>query len=172
MSISKLVGGLAIVCAVAMSLVVRADLYDLTDTNPDPNILEFNVSSVERDVTINGTNVHAFVFQDENAAIPAASGGIPIPVIKAKVGDLIICHYTNKFSGESASIHWHGIELDNDSDGTAVTQDAVLPGQAYTYRYETFRPGVYWFHSHMLPGTTLFGGMYGILIIENPIGRV
>jgi FtsP/CotA-like multicopper oxidase with cupredoxin domain len=82
---------------------------------------------------------------------------------------MIICHFTNHLSTESASIHWHGLELDNDSDGTAVTQDAVLPGQSYTYRFKTFRPGLFWFHSHMLPGNTLFGGMYGVIIIENNI---
>src|SRR4030095_10113098 len=27
----------------------------------------------------------------------------------------------------------------------------------------------FWFHSHMLPGNTLFGGIYGVLIIENNI---
>ena len=101
--------------------------------------------------------------------VPPASAGIPIQVIRAKVGDLIICRYKNQLETENASIHWHGIELDNDSDGTAVTQDAVKPGQSYTYRFRTFRPGIFWFHSHMLPGNTLFGGMYGVFIIENPI---
>ena len=82
---------------------------------------------------------------------------------------MIICRFKNDLSVDSASIHWHGIELDNDSDGTAVTQDAVLPGQSYTYHFQTFRPGVFWFHSHMLPGNTLFGGIYGVMIIENDI---
>ena len=90
-------------------------------------------------------------------------------MIKVKVGDLIICHFVNELPAESASIHWHGIELDNDSDGTAVTQDAVLPGQSYTYQFRTFRPGLFWFHSHMMPGNTTFAGMYGAIIIENNI---
>jgi FtsP/CotA-like multicopper oxidase with cupredoxin domain len=163
------VAGLAVLFAIAFAPITKSEQFSVVDTSADPNVIEINLSSDEKDVLIGGTNVHAFVFKDENGAAIPASAGIPIPVIKAKVGDLIICHYINKFASESASIHWHGIELDNDSDGTAVTQDAVLPGQSYTYRYQTFRPGVYWFHSHMLPGNTLFGGMYGILIIENPI---
>lgn len=163
------VGQLAVLIAIAFLPMAKADLFSAVDTSADPNVIELNLSSVEKDVLIGGTNVHALVFKDENGAAIPASAGIPIPVIKAKVGDLIICHYTNRFTTESASIHWHGIELDNDSDGTAVTQDAVLPGQSYTYRFQTFRPGVFWFHSHMLPGNTLFGGMYGILIIQNDI---
>jgi len=166
--VHKIGGALVILFATALTPTAKADLFTLTDVNPDPNIFECDLTSVERDVTIGGANVHIFTYKDENAAVPAASAGVPIQVLRAKVGDLIICRYKNQMSSESGSIHWHGIELDNDSDGTAVTQDAVLPGQSYTYQFQTFRPGVFWFHSHMLAGNTLFGGMYGVLIIENP----
>src|SRR5882762_5317132 len=165
----KLTHVLPILCASAFISCANAELYNVTDVNPDPNIFECDLTSVQKDVTIDGSTVHAFTFKDENAPVPPASAGIPIQVIKVKVGDLIICRYKNQFSSENASIHWHGIELDNDSDGTAVTQDAVKPGQSYTYQFKTFRPGVFWFHSHMLPGNTLFGGMYGVFIVENPI---
>jgi FtsP/CotA-like multicopper oxidase with cupredoxin domain len=165
----NLVRALAILFAAAFTTSARADLFTLTDVNPDPNIFECDVTAIEKDVTIGGATVHAFNFKDGNAAAVPASAGIPIQVIKVKVGDEIICRFKNELTVESASIHWHGIELDNDSDGTAVTQDAVLPGQRYTYKFKTFRPGIFWFHSHMLPGNTLFGGMYGVIIIENPI---
>ena len=101
--------------------------------------------------------------------MPPASAGIPILVMNLKVGEKVICHFVNQLSTESAGIHWHGLELDNDSDGTPVSQDAVLPGQSYTYQFDTFRPGIFWFHPHMLPGNTLFGGMYGVIIIPNNI---
>jgi FtsP/CotA-like multicopper oxidase with cupredoxin domain len=165
----NLVALLAILFVAALTPSASADLFSLTDVNPDPNIFECDLTAIEKDVTIGGATVHAFNFKDENAAAVPASAGIPILVIKVKVGDEIICRFKNELTMESASIHWHGIELDNDSDGTAVTQDAVLPGQRYTYNFKTFRPGLFWFHSHMLPGNTLFGGMYGVIIIENPI---
>src|SRR5262245_39423178 len=120
---------LAILFASVFIPSAKADLFNVTDVNPDPNIFECDLTSVEKDVTIGGSTVHAMAFKDENAAVPPASAGMPIQVIRAKVGDLIICRYKNQLSTDSASIHWHGIELDNDSDGTAVTQDAVLPGQ-------------------------------------------
>ena len=165
----KLVAALAILFASAFIPSANAELFNVSDVNPDPNIFECDLTSVQKDVTINGATVHAFAFKDENSPVPPASAGLPIQVIRAKVGDLIICRYKNQLDTENASIHWHGIELDNDSDGTAVTQDVVKPGQSYTYRFRTFRPGIFWFHSHMLPGNTLFGGMYGVFIIENPI---
>ncbi|HEY6226484.1 MAG TPA: multicopper oxidase family protein, partial [Verrucomicrobiae bacterium] len=168
MKLRKAVGACAISFACAFVPVSKADLFELTDINPDPHIFECDVTAIQNDVTIAGATVHAFNFKDENAgALPPASAGIPIQVIRVKVGDMIICRFKNQLSSDSASIHWHGIELDNDSDGTAVTQDAVLPGQSYTYQFQTFRPGIFWFHSHMLPGNTLFGGMYGVIVIEN-----
>lgn len=167
----KAIGALAILFAAAFAPSAHADLFMLTNVSSDPNIFECDLTAVESDVTIDGSTVHIFTYKDEApaAAVPPMSAGIPIQVIKVKVGDTIICRFKNKLSVDDASIHWHGIELDNDSDGTAVTQDVVKPDQSYTYQFQTFRPGIFWFHSHMLPGNTLFGGMYGVLIIENNI---
>ena len=100
--------------------------------------------------------------------------GIPIPQIVVNVGDEVIVHLTNKIEIGCAavacdsSIHWHGIELDNDSDGTGVTQTLLEPGDTYTYRFIPPRPGVFWFHTHMLPGPQTFAGMYGAFIVKDP----
>lgn len=149
---------------------VHADVISATDVNPDPNVFEAYLTSIEKTVTLDGSSVHAMVYKDDPPApFVSAGSGIPAPEIKVKVGDTVIVHYRNALPNEGASIHWHGIELDNDSDGTAVTQDAVLPGQSYLYRFKTFRPGLFWYHSHMLPGDATFAGMYGSLVVENLI---
>src|SRR5882762_6879502 len=159
--------------AFAMSTFVRsskAQIISATDINPDPNIFEAYLTAQEQDVTISGQTVHAMVYKDDPPAPFTSSGaGIPAPEIKVKVGENVIIHFKNNLPTASASIHWHGIELDNDSDGTAVTQDAVLPGQSYTYRFKTFRPGLFWYHSHMAPSNATFAGMYGPIVIENNI---
>src|ERR1041384_3327459 len=94
-------------------------------------------------VTNNGptlvTNiVHAEVYKDENKPSWPQGSGIPIPVMNLTSGQMVICRFKNKIPpgecgclDEGTSIHWHGIELDNDSDGTGVTQDSVLYGQRY-----------------------------------------
>ena len=72
---------------------------------------------------------------------------MPIPQIVVNVGDEIIVTLTNNLENPCAaiacdtSIHWHGLELDNDSDGTGVTQNHLTAGQTYTYRFLTSRPG-------------------------------
>ena len=154
----KIIGALAILIAAALAPSAKADLVQTVDVNPDPNIFECFITAIERDVTIDGSTVHALVYKDESGAVPPASAGMPILVMNLKVGEKVICHFVNQLSTESAGIHWHGLELDNDSDGTPVSQDAVLPGQSYTYQFDTSRPGIFWFHPHMLPGNTLFGG--------------
>ncbi|HSW11610.1 MAG TPA: multicopper oxidase family protein [Solimonas sp.] len=156
--------------AFGVATPVHAALVNATDVNASPTVFEAWITADEKDVAIGAATAHAFVYKDDPPApfLPA-SAGIPGPQIKAKVGDTVIVHFRNNLNTEAASIHWHGIELDNESDGTAVTQDAVLPGQSYTYRFRIFRPGVYWYHSHIQPGNATFAGMYGSLIIDNPI---
>lgn len=161
---------LTLTISLLASSQLKGQVVSATDVNVDPNIFEAYLTADEQDVTIAGATVHAMVYRDD-PPIPflPAPPGIPSPQLKVKVGDLIIIHLKNSLASESTSIHWHGIELDNDSDGTAVTQDAVLPGQSYTYYFKTFRPGLFWYHSHMLPGSSTFAGMYGPIIIENNI---
>jgi FtsP/CotA-like multicopper oxidase with cupredoxin domain len=98
------------------------------------------------------------------------NGTIPGPEIRVKVGDLVIVHYQSQLpaSDGNTSIHWHGVELDNRSDGTAVTQDPVRPGGSYTYAFTVPRPGVFWYHPHMSPTDAVFRGQYGSLIVTGP----
>src|SRR5437667_11520076 len=81
----------------------------------------FNLTATHQDVKINGQTVHAMIYADNNNALPLVGGvyqdGIPILVMNLNVGDTVICKFTNKLPvsevAEGASIHWHGVELDN-----------------------------------------------------------
>lgn len=79
-----------------------------------------------------------------------------------------------------AGIHWHGIELQNNADGTPVTQ-AGLPGGdlqtiggatvggTYLYKFTVPRPGVFWFHPHHFHSTNrVFRGSYGMIVVTDP----
>jgi FtsP/CotA-like multicopper oxidase with cupredoxin domain len=150
-------------------------VINVVDTNPDPGIFEAALSSDEQDVIIDGTTVHAMIFKDDNRVYPAVEpNGIPIPQMVVNVGDEVIVQLTNNIDPGCAalscnsSIHFHGVEMDNDSDGTGVTQNRLTAGQTYTYRFYPPRPGVFWFHSHMKPGPQVFTGMYGVFIVKDP----
>jgi len=151
-------------------------VLDVVDTNPAANVFEADLSADEQDVNIQGTIVHALIYKDDNnpGAYVGVPFGIPIPQIVVNVGDEVIVTLTNNISAAcpaiacDSSIHWHGLELDNDSDGTGVTQNHLTAGQTYTYRFFAPRPGVFWFHTHMKPGPQTFAGMYGAFIVKDP----
>ena len=167
-SLAAVVGALAVFAPSA-----DAKLFQVVNVSTAPNTFECNLTAVQFDTVISGQTVHTVAYQDTS---PGAVGqcpcdGIPIPEMQLSIGEMVICHFNNSLPkgvfSEGASIHWHGIELDNDSDGTAVSQDSVQQGQTYTYRFVVTRPGLFWFHSHMTPGNTTFAGMYGVIIIPN-----
>jgi FtsP/CotA-like multicopper oxidase with cupredoxin domain len=64
-------------------------------------------------------------------------------------------------------VHWHGMELDNESDGTPVAEFGIETGEQRLYQYRLYRPGIYWFHPHILPLLTESRGMVGRLVIRS-----
>ncbi len=162
---------LAVLLTALFTLAGRANpLYRVTNVSPNPALTnEFYLTATNVTVNINGTNVHALVYADDPPGGGGAPKQLPSPLVELNVGQVVVCHFKNNLTNniEGASIHWHGIELENDSDGTAISQDSILPGQTYTYRFVVPRGGLFWYHSHMLPGTTIFGGMYGPIIVHD-----
>jgi FtsP/CotA-like multicopper oxidase with cupredoxin domain len=149
---------------------------EVVDTNPEPNVFEAELTVAEQDVTIDGTVVHATIYKDVNnpSAYTGTPDGIPVPQFTVNVGDEVIVTLTNDLDASctdmvcNTSIHWHGVEVDGDSDGTGVTQNRVEPGDSYTYRFFAPRPGIFWFHSHIIPGPQTFAGVYGSFIVKDP----
>jgi FtsP/CotA-like multicopper oxidase with cupredoxin domain len=96
------------------------------------------------------------------------NGTVPGPEIRLKVGDTVIVHFENHI-GHPTGIHWHGIELNNASDGTPLTQNQVPPGGKFLYKFKVTRPGIYWYHPHHHSSTNqVFKGLYGAIIIRAP----
>lgn len=92
-------------------------------------------------------------------------GTVPGPVIRVNKGDVIQATFTNKIA-QPTSVHWHGLALRNDMDGTLVTQQPIAPGASFTYRFRASDPGTYWYHPHT--GSQLDRGLYGMVIVDDP----
>ena len=61
------------------------------------------------------------------------------------------------------ALHWHGLDVPNAMDGVAgVTQDAVLVGGEYVYRFVAEQVGTYWYHSHQVSHEQVIGGLFGL----------
>ena len=131
----------------------------VTDTNPDPTIVETTITAQGAVVDI-GNSVMASVL--------TFNGSIPGPEFRLHVGDTVIVHFKNNL-GHPTGIHWHGIELANASDGTPLTQNMVQPGGTFIYKFKVTRPGVFWYHPHHHSSTNqVFKGLYGSLIVTDP----
>ncbi len=170
MSQFRLLAFLFVIASATLVSVQANPLYKVTNVSPNPTLTnEFYLTATNITTSINGTNVKVLIYMDDPPTGGGAPKQIPGPLIEANVGQTIICHFKNKLTNnfEGATVHWHGLELDNDSDGTAVTQDSIFNGQTYTYRFVIPRAGLFWYHSHMTPGTSTFGGMYGPIVIHD-----
>jgi FtsP/CotA-like multicopper oxidase with cupredoxin domain len=144
------------------------NLIQAADTNSDPSIFETTLTA--RQVAANIVNPACIADFCRVANAAAFNGIVPGPEIRVKQGTRVIVHYTNALpaSAGNTSIHWHGVELANRSDGTAVTQQPLLPGQTITYDFTVPRAGIFWFHGHMSPNNQSLKGLYGSLVVTSP----
>jgi len=152
--------GLCLLLALATPALAAgpAQLRQVVDTNPDPRIIETTLVAEEKMVPLDG---HGLV-----ARMYTFNGGTPGPEFRARVGDRVIVHFTNRIA-EPLMVHWHGIELHNASDGTTLTQDPLRQGESFTYDFIVPRAGVFWYHSHRAPTNPEFKGMYGAFIVTD-----
>ena len=95
----------------------------------------------------------------------AYNGSIPGPTLKVKEGSEIIVNVANEGDLE-ATVHWHGLRLENRYDGTHETQDLIPVGGTYTARVAFPDPGVYWYHPHTREDYGQEMGLYGNVVVE------
>jgi FtsP/CotA-like multicopper oxidase with cupredoxin domain len=94
----------------------------------------------------------------------AYNGSIPGPTLKVKQGSEVTVNVTN--AGDTdATVHWHGLRLDNRYDGTHETQDLIPVGGEYTARVAFPDAGIYWYHPHVREDYGQEMGLYGNVIV-------
>jgi FtsP/CotA-like multicopper oxidase with cupredoxin domain len=94
------------------------------------------------------------------------NGQIPGPIFRVKQGSSASIVFTNQLD-EPTTVHWHGLRLDNASDGVPdATQAPVKPGESYTYHLKFPDPGLYWYHPHIREDYQQHLGMYGLIWVE------
>ncbi len=102
------------------------------------------------------------------------NGTSPGPELRVHQGDDVEVVLENEDVDQGVTIHWHGVDVPNAEDGVAgVTQNAVLPGERYTYRFRAEQVGTFWYHSHQVSSDEVKRGLLGVLVIEpreKPVG--
>jgi FtsP/CotA-like multicopper oxidase with cupredoxin domain len=95
----------------------------------------------------------------------AYNGSIPGPTLKVKEGSEIVVDVENQGDLE-ATVHWHGLRLDNRFDGTHQVQHPMAVGERFTARVTFPDPGVYWYHPHIREDYGQEMGLYGNVLVE------
>jgi FtsP/CotA-like multicopper oxidase with cupredoxin domain len=90
----------------------------------------------------------------------AYNGSIPGPTLKIPEGATVTVHVTNEGDLE-ATVHWHGLRLENRYDGTHDTQAPIPVGETFTYQVHVPDPGAYWYHPHIREDYGQEMGLYG-----------
>ncbi|MGE3510702.1 MAG: multicopper oxidase family protein [Vicinamibacterales bacterium] len=132
---------------------------EVHDINPDPKIVEVELTArVARVEIAPGRHVEAWTY----------NGGLPGPLIRTKVGDRLIVHFTNTLP-QPTTIHWHGIQVPIEMDGVpGISQKDVETGGTFTYDFVVPDAGMFWYHPHVMSAAQVGFGLYGGLLVEDP----
>jgi FtsP/CotA-like multicopper oxidase with cupredoxin domain len=102
---------------------------------------------------------------DATVRMLAYNGSIPGPVLKVQEGSEVVVNVENQGDME-ATVHWHGLRLENRYDGTHETQAPILVGERFSARVAFPDPGVYWYHPHIREDYGQEMGLYGNVLVE------
>jgi len=102
---------------------------------------------------------------DATVRMLAYNGSIPGPTLKVREGSEVVVEIENQGDVE-ATVHWHGLRLENRYDGTHETQQPIGSGERYTAHVTFPDPGVYWYHPHIREDYGQEMGLYGNVLVE------
>jgi FtsP/CotA-like multicopper oxidase with cupredoxin domain len=102
---------------------------------------------------------------DATVRMLAYNGSIPGPTLKIPQGGTVTVKVTNR-GDLDATVHWHGLRLENRFDGTHDTQAPIPVGETFTYEISVPDPGAYWYHPHIREDYGQEMGLYGNILVE------
>jgi FtsP/CotA-like multicopper oxidase with cupredoxin domain len=102
---------------------------------------------------------------DDRVRMLAYNGSIPGPTLRVRQGSEITVNVRNDGDVE-ATVHWHGLRLDNRYDGVPhETQEPIAIGDMFSYHLRFPDAGLYWYHPHIREDYGLDMGLYGNLVV-------
>lgn len=143
------INAIAMLCAVAMIPATSwAAKHEFDLTIEDTKV-----------VLVGNRDFHTFAF----------NGQVPAPLLRVKEGDDVTVNVTN-LTALPHTIHWHGMLQHGTwkNDGVpGTTQNAIEPGDTFTYNFKAVPSGTMWYHCHVnVNEHVTMRGMYGPLIVD------
>ena len=134
-------------------------LVEAEDINPDPAIVEINLTAKIAEVEVApGRRVQAWTY----------NGVLPGPLVRAQKGNRLIVHFKNELP-KPTTVHWHGLQVPIQMDGVpGASQPNVEPGGSFTYDFTVPDAALFWYHPHVMSAAQLGFGLYGPMLVEDP----
>jgi FtsP/CotA-like multicopper oxidase with cupredoxin domain len=94
------------------------------------------------------------------------NGSIPGPTLQVDQNSEITVNVRND-GDVDATVHWHGLRLENRYDGVPEeTQAPIAPGGTFSYKLRFPDPGLYWYHPHIREDYAQEMGLYAPIVVE------
>jgi FtsP/CotA-like multicopper oxidase with cupredoxin domain len=131
---------------------------------------------LEPEVADDGTKVYELTaapvkWETEPGTVKTAwayNGIVPGPTLKPELGDRVRIVLRNELD-EPTTLHFHGMTLPSGMDGVPViSQDAVLPGDSFSYEFTIRNTGSNMYHSHFNAQKQVPMGLLGAMIVPDP----
>ncbi|MGD9529523.1 multicopper oxidase family protein [Pseudonocardia sp.] len=154
--------GLAAAAGSRFSPTPGAELSEPAVLRSTGGLLQVRLEAAEQRVPLAGGE----------ATILGYNGGLPGPTLRLHPGDRLRVDLANRL-GEATNLHVHGLHVSPQGNGDNSFL-AVQPGDTFAYEFRLppdHPPGVYWYHPHH-HGTVadqIFGGLYGAIIVDDPV---
>jgi FtsP/CotA-like multicopper oxidase with cupredoxin domain len=132
------------------------NLTEATDLNPDPHVVEVNLEARPDTVNLAGIPTAMWTY----------NGAVPGPLIRTRVGDTVVVHFHSALP-DPTTLHWHGVKVPAEMDGSEATQQAVPPDGGFEYRFTTREAGTFWYHPHVRSSAQVGYGLYGPIVVED-----
>src|SRR3954464_7527231 len=101
---------------------------------------------------------------DATVRMLAYNGSIPGPTLRVAQGSEVEVNVVNHGDIE-ATVHWHGLRLENRYDGTHETQTPIAVGESFPSQVAFPDAGVYWYHPHIREDYGQEMGLYGNVLV-------
>jgi FtsP/CotA-like multicopper oxidase with cupredoxin domain len=127
-----------------------------TDLNPADGVVEFTLRASQITLPIaDELQVRGYGYDDQ----------FPGPLLQARVGDEVVIRFTNDLD-EPTTVHWHGLRIPAEMDGSPRVQNPVSPGETFEYRFTVPDAGTFWYHPHVRSNEQVEKGLYGMFVVH------
>jgi FtsP/CotA-like multicopper oxidase with cupredoxin domain len=130
----------------------------LRNLSAEPGVVEVELTAAPARISLlPGVTTDVFAYD----------GRVPGPLLEVWEGDRVTVRFRNRLPVET-TVHWHGLHLPFDSDGSPF--HPVAPGgeRLYTFTVQAGSAGTYWYHPHPHhhTGEQVARGLYGGIVVR------